>query len=541
MPKEQMPNLGDFPKDMTIEEWRELKQDSDFDESEEWLNQIFQNSERPEYIDNKEGEETEEKKEQTSEKTETVKRENPVEKHWNEGVKKIKDKYLGVEIPEEIKEEAEDSLDKEEERLKIEFVKKWLADNKEDIEKKHPATKGMNEEKLVIFALTELSPEENPLNQLAENEEFERKYAPYAERASYLYIVREGIKKDPMDMESQFLALNYFYEKAKKASTNFHEKEKNPDRFSKEEIEAAKEEWLKQSKIVKDLTERFTGKDPRKQAEEKADEARPKGEKEAFINARLNRFGEIQVKKYDQVLTNLNEEELKYFKAGALETKIGDLSQEQILTIVGTYGTDALRKIRYEPWKPAHLFKTRNILIGNEIINEDDFDSFISQKKRELDEKIMADLKDAAEFQWKRKNRQEVEKRFDEIIKDVASSKGAEKIIRERYVSVKEKLYEQWEAQQAVAEKPATEEKPEKETPKEKEDADTVLNILSSKEPEEISAYLKDHGDEFCSVLENAGMSINKDYLKKFVENPKNRKSLSLFLKRFLDFISTSA
>ncbi|MCX6765277.1 MAG: hypothetical protein NT148_01930, partial [Candidatus Nealsonbacteria bacterium] len=411
----------------------------------------------------------------------------------------------------------------------------WITDNKGELEEKYPQTKGMDEERLITFALTDLGPEKNPLALLENDEETQKKYSANLEGMQNLYVLREGIKKNPLDPEAQFLALNHFYENAKKASIEYSTMEKNPDKFSKEEIESAKKEWFRQSEIVKELTEKITGKDPKEQAEKEV-EASAEGEKKAFLDSRLNKLEEVKLKRYNEILKNLSEEEAKYFKAGTLETKVGDLSQEQILTIVGTYGVGALRSIKHKNW-----FSDK-ILIGGQEVASGDLDSFLANKKMILDEKIKQDLEGASELEWKRTTRERVGKRFDEIIKNVASPEKAKELIEKKYRTVKEKMAEQWE-KEAEAKKTESKEKPTSKGKEKSENADSALSVLElgSKKPEEISQYLRDHGDDFCDLLQTAGMNIDKSYLKKFTEKPKNRKALSFFIKRFLEFMANNA
>jgi len=535
MPKESMPNKTKSPEEDKIKSPEEL-QAMDENEFEEWLFGNKKNSEKAE------PEKSEEKKaeKETSKETAEAKTEKaadgktPFEKHWKEGVEKLKGKYLGAEISKETQKEAENILEGEEESAKVEYVKQWAKDNKGDLEAKYPQTKEMDEEKLINFVLVDLGPEKNPLNLLENDEETQKKYADNLEKMQNLYVLREGVKKNPLDPEAQFLALNHFYEKAKNASKELSEKQKSPD-STPQEIEKAKKEWFRQSEIVKELTEKITGKDPKEQAEKEA-EASAKKEKAAFLDSRLNRLEEIKSKRYNEILKNLSEDEAKYFKAGTLQTKVGDLSQEQVLTIVGTYGVEALRNIKHKNW-----FSDK-ISIGGQEVASDDLDNFLANKKMLLDEKIKQELQDTAELQWKRQTREKVGKRFDEIIKDVASPEKAKELIREKYRTVKEKMAEQWEKEAEAKKAELSKEKPKSGREKSK-NADSALSVLElgSKKPEEISRYLRDHGDDFCNLLEGAGMNVDKNYLKKFAEKPKNRKAMSFFIKRFIEFMTNNA
>lgn len=454
---------------------------------------------------------------------------DPFDRHWEEGVKKLKEKYLGAEISKETKDEADNILEKEEENAKLDFVREWLKDH----EAEYPQTKEMTEERKIAFALIDLG-EKNPLNELKNNEDTLARYSKHAEKMDDLYVLRDGIKKNPLDPESQFLALNYFYKKAEESSEVFHAMEKNPDKFSEEEIETSKKEWFRHSKIVRELTEKVTGRDPKERAEKETEEKSVK-EKQDFIDSQMKRLEEIKLKRYNQILENLSEEEKEYFKAGRLDTKAGGLNKEQILAIVGTYGVDALRNIKHKNWF------SNKILLGGKEIESENLDKFLAEKKQELDDKIKRELEEGAEFMWKKETRKEVGKKFDKIIKEIATSEKAEELIREKYKAVKDNMMKQFEKEAET--KKATKEKNEKKPELNKESADSAIKFLElgAKKPEEIDSYLKEHGDEFCDLLGNAGMHVDKKIIKKFVEKPKNRKSLSIFIKRFVEFMTTTA
>lgn len=456
---------------------------------------------------------------------------DPFDRHWAEGVQRLKDKYLNVEVSKETKGEAESILEKEEEAAKLDYIKQWLDDNKDDLEKEYPEVKEMDEGKRIRFALIELSPEKNPLNALENDEKTQEKYPDHAEKMGDLYVVREGLKKESLDPEAHFLALNFFYKKAETASKDFHHKEKNPDQFSKEEIEASKKEWFRHSKIVRELTEKVTGKDPKEQAEKEAEDPE---KKKAFIASQMERFEEIKIKKYDQILNGLSEEEKKYFKAGVLQTRAGSLNREQILAIVGTYGIDALRNIKHKNWF------SNKILVGGKEVESEDLDSFLAGKKQELDEKIRKELEGAAEYKWKKETRGAVERRFDEIVREAASPEKAEELIKGKYRAVKENMVKKFE-EEAETKRAQEKLKPKKEKKDKRADAAIRVLELGIKEPKEISRYLKSNSDDFCDLMESAGMKVDRKRFKKFAEKKKNRKSLANFVKRFIEFMASNA
>lgn len=492
---------------------------------------IFENGEKPEFLN------------ESSSETEQA----------PEDALKLKDKYLGIEMPEEEKGEMESILDKDAENAKLEYVKEWIKDNKGDLEKEHPEIKTKSEEELISFALTGLDPEKSPLDQLDKDEKIQKKYSPNLEKIENLFVLSEGLKKKHPTPEIQFLALNHFYENAKKASIEFHKKENDPN-SAPEEIERAKKEWLRQSDIVRDLAEKITGKDPKLQAEEETNAPALK-EKKEFINSKLQRFEEIKSRRYGEILGSLSEEDLK--KSGMvdaqgravkidiskdfrLDSKAGELSRDQVLAIAGIYGAKELKNIR-------HKFLSNKIIIGGKEIESGKLDAFLADKKKELDDKIMKDLEDAAELQWKRKTRADVAKKFDAIIKEIASPEKAKELIEGKYKALKEKLASQWEEEERKQEKKKAAVKAEKEPDAEaKKELDSLQKILALKEspdPESAMKYFLNNLDEISGHLKNLGIDekIISKGLKEIANDPKNTKKMRNFLGGVVQVIVSTA
>ncbi len=513
------------------------KKSEEQEKEEAFLKWLFEDGEKPEWLDNENEEFVEAEIVDEDEEGK-----DPFERHYKAGVEKLKEKYLGAKMPEKEAEDLDGVLEKEEETAKIEYVKQWMEDNKEDLEKQHPQMKTMSEEKKIGFALTEL--ENNPLKDLEENKETQGKYPEFVDKITNLYALRAELKKGGPPSDASYLAFRFFYERGREAL------KKSQESSDPEEIKTAEAELLKYSKIAEELAGEMSGRNIEKEAEKQADYEKMPPAKEQYIKDRteekIKEHQANQKSKTEGILyKNLSREDWKRYQANGFETKHnigGPLSQEQVRFIVENYGIEELDKIKNtsllnpKNWLKVFQLKADEIQIGKDTVASDDFDKFLLNKKTESDNKMKERFKIEAEKNWNDARKEYMPEIRANITKEIFMAETSEDAIKEKYNNLKSELYEEWEkemeAKKASREKIPVIKKRESETP----ESETMAKILELglKEPKEIKKYLKKHSDDLCDILENIGISVDKETLKKFVKKLKNRKILSKFMKRFM-------
>jgi len=218
-------------------------------------------------------EKKEEEIEKEAERVEVEKEPLPWEKLEMEEEARIIEEYeKKSELSEETKESINQILQQEADQKKINFAKEWFKKHQDEIKEKGYDVK-TKEEGYVVKVTSELG----GFNELKKEE----KYRETNEEIGNLYVLKADLQKEKILIDSQFLMLNALNKRAEGLRKEREEAMEVEDWTT---TELKEKELVKLSRIRRELSEKISGRDLDKEAEEKVE---PLEEQEKYIDENL--------------------------------------------------------------------------------------------------------------------------------------------------------------------------------------------------------------------------------------------------------------
>lgn len=461
---------------------------------------------------------------------------------------KLLEKYgKEFELNDSTKKNIERFLNKDLEEEKVSFAKKWFEDNKKSLEKQGISS-DISEDKKVSIAV-----ERGALDELKKDDKHKEVY----QRTENLNVLKMELGKKKIPIESQFLILNNLDKKADKINEEIEKlKEENEKSGEKEGKILIKEKELEELfKARKELAEKATDRDLEKEAKEEIKksgdyksreeyveddgniqqlkEKKIEGAKKEIFKEKWESLDEKEKKKYikkhgeEKGYSKFIEDEIKKEKKSASEKRIEGLTEENILILkLKGYNPEEFKK-------KGFIGKKIEVKEGEEI---KDFGEFLEEQKEEFEK----DLKEELGEMWNSKYREDISKKTEEKIKDLAKSpERAKEGIEGVYRKVKDRLILEYTEKTVSEEKSGEEIKKITETfgEKGKNTTDFIKDvILHEGELKNLEGDWSEDTESIAEFLGSYGIETNKKDLNKFV-NPEEYKKEVKTQKGFFDFL----
>lgn len=442
----------------------------------------------------------------------------------------------GAKLSDETRESIDEILQREIDQKKIEYAIKWFDEHKKELEAQGISSK-VSEEKKVLIAL-----EKGALEELKTKKEYKDIY----EEIENLNALRVDLGKEYLHIESQFLLLNFLEKKAEKIKDEIEEMKK--EGLNEVEISVKEKELDDLFKLRKELAEKVSGRDLKKEAGEKVNKKIPPIEKyiENQINEEKKKVEEkvkIEIfwKEWEELSlnekANYNNNPLKFAEKRIKEikkmTRDLDLDEKTIL---------AFLQAGYDPkeFKEKGVF-LKKIKVGEkEKISRKEFQKLqkdlLEEFNKTIEEKAIEELNKQWDKEYQKLLKEEIEKRIKEL---ATSPEKAEEGIKGMFQELKETLIAEW-FEKNLKTKSKTKEKVENiEKIFERKGKDLIEFLKDAhKLQEKLTGNLDDDVDDLIDFLSEYEIEIPKyELMKQFGTYKKVVKKERGFIEWLFDLI----